>query len=77
MDGRHITYQKKTAEDILLTAFDKKVEFTFCLCGLYKTGEIAIPHHSDTVPTQKDHVYFLSPMGDPRVFEWNGKCLLY
>ena len=61
---------KWAAEDLLLTAFDKKVDFTFCLCGLYKTGEVAIPHHSDTVPTQKDLVFSVS-YGDPRVFEWN------
>ena len=60
---------KKAAERIVLKKLDKKVEFTFCLCGLYETGEITIPHHSDTVPTLKDIVFSIS-FGEPRLFEW-------
>jgi len=37
---------------------------------MYKNGRIAIPHHSDTVPRQKDLVVSIS-FGAPRVFEWN------
>tara|TARA_R110002020_G_scaffold176179_1_gene368268 strand:- start:7236 stop:7820 length:585 start_codon:yes stop_codon:yes gene_type:complete len=60
---------KRAAERIVLKELNKKVEFTFCLCGLYETGQIAIPHHSDTVPTLKDIVFSIS-FGEPRLFEW-------
>ena len=60
---------KHYAERIASTHFDREVIFTFCLCGRYETGQISIPHHSDTVPTQKDIVFSLS-FGCPRVFEW-------
>jgi len=60
---------KLFAEDIMITKFNKKVEFTFCLCGLYETGEVSIPHHSDTVPTLNDYVLGVS-FGAPRLLEW-------
>ena len=46
-----------------------EVDFNFCLCGLYKTGAISVPHHSDTVPTLEDVVVGVS-FGAPRVLEW-------
>ena len=47
----------------------RKIKFTFCLVGLYETGDACIPHHSDTVPTQKDVVLGVS-YGAPRILEW-------
>ena len=46
-----------------------KVEFTFCLCGLYEHSWDTIPHHSDTVPTLDDIVVGVS-FGAPRILEW-------
>jgi len=47
-----------------------KVEFTFCLCGLYEHSWDSIPHHSDTVPTLDDIVVGVS-FGAPRILEWH------
>lgn len=49
---------------------NRPIEFTFCLCGLYETGDDSIPHHSDTVPTLDDVVLGIS-FGGTRVLEWN------
>jgi len=46
-----------------------KVEFTFCLCGLYENSWDNIPHHSDTIPTLDDIVVGVS-FGAPRILEW-------
>jgi alkylated DNA repair dioxygenase AlkB len=59
---------KVAAEDVASRVFDKKIKFTFCLCGFYPDDK-GIPHHSDTVPTLDDVVVSLS-FGAPRVFAW-------
>ena len=61
---------KKRAEKIASEELGRKIKFTFCLCGLYPTGMVSVPHHSDTVPTLDDIVLSFS-FGAPRVFEWN------
>ena len=61
---------KIAAEKIASKEFKRDVEFTFCLCGLYETGDDSIPHHSDTIPTLQDVVLGIS-FGGTRVFEWN------
>tara|TARA_Y100001951_G_C11220699_1_gene228577 strand:- start:117 stop:698 length:582 start_codon:yes stop_codon:yes gene_type:complete len=60
------TKAEKWASEIM----NKPIEFTFCLCGLYETGDDSIPHHSDTIPTLQDVVLGIS-FGGTRVFEWN------
>lgn len=65
-----VAWFKKVAEHHASEELGRNVEFTFCLCGLYKTGEDSIPHHSDTVPTRDDVVFSIS-LGAARVFEWN------
>jgi alkylated DNA repair dioxygenase AlkB len=61
---------KWEVETLVFEELGRAIDFNFCLCGMYKTGRIAIPHHSDTVPRQKDLVVSVS-FGAPRVFEWN------
>ena len=61
---------KKRAEKIASEELGRKIKFTFCLCGLYKSGMVSVPHHTDTVPTLDDIVLSFS-FGAPRVFEWN------
>tara|TARA_R110000744_G_scaffold202965_2_gene321858 strand:+ start:2448 stop:3059 length:612 start_codon:yes stop_codon:yes gene_type:complete len=61
---------KDKAEEWASKLMDKPIEFTFCLCGLYETGDDYIPHHSDTVPTLDDVVLGIS-FGGTRVLEWN------
>ena len=61
---------KRLAEDIMQEKLKKEITFTFCLCGLYKTGDVSIPHHSDTLPTLNDYVLGIS-FGAPRILEWN------
>tara|TARA_R110002020_G_scaffold153432_5_gene332849 strand:+ start:262 stop:843 length:582 start_codon:yes stop_codon:yes gene_type:complete len=60
---------KSFLENMILEEYNRKINFTFCLCGLYKDGEVSIPHHSDTVPTQQDIVLGVS-YGAPRLLEW-------
>jgi len=60
---------KEKAEVWAAEIVGRKIKFTFCLCGLYKTGAISVPHHSDTVPTLEDVVVGVS-FGAPRVLEW-------
>jgi|TARA_R110002020_G_scaffold202084_7_gene405097 alkylated DNA repair dioxygenase AlkB len=60
---------KANCEEIASTIYDRKIEFTFCLCGLYKDDGKGIPYHSDTVPTLEDVVMSIS-FGGPRVFAW-------
>ena len=60
---------KSAAEALVYGCTDKKVNFTFCLCGLYQNGSVSIPHHSDTVPTLDDIVVSIS-FGSTRLFEW-------
>ena len=55
---------------LIYKELNKIVRFNFCLCGLYKTGETGIPHHSDTVPTENDLVVGVS-FGAARSMEWN------
>lgn len=59
---------KAAAEEVASKTFNKRVMFTFCLCGLYP-DEKGIPYHSDTVPTLNDVVVSIS-LGSPRVFNW-------
>tara|TARA_R100000005_G_C4875749_1_gene129912 strand:+ start:28 stop:609 length:582 start_codon:yes stop_codon:yes gene_type:complete len=66
---KNMEWIKQGAEELTKHATGQDVEFTFCLCGLYKNGRMGIPHHSDTVPTQKDLVVSIS-FGEPRVFQW-------
>ena len=61
---------KWEVETLVFEELGRAIDFNFCLCGMYKNGRIAIPHHSDTVPRQKDLVVSIS-FGAPRVFEWN------
>jgi alkylated DNA repair dioxygenase AlkB len=61
---------KTEAEDWASQILNESIEFTFCLCGLYESGDDNIPHHSDTVPTLQDVVLGIS-FGGARVFEWN------
>ena len=63
-------YIKTKAEDWASEIMNRPIEFTFCLCGLYETGDDSIPHHSDTVPTLDDVVLGIS-FGGTRVLEWN------
>jgi len=63
-------YIKTKAEEWASEIMERPIEFTFCLCGLYETGEVHVPHHSDTVPTLDDVVLGIS-FGGTRVFEWN------
>jgi|TARA_R110000824_G_scaffold354404_1_gene541525 alkylated DNA repair dioxygenase AlkB len=60
---------KWAVETLVFEELGRAIDFNFCLCGMYKNGRIAIPHHSDTVPRQKDLVVSIS-FGSPRVFEW-------
>jgi len=60
---------KWEVETLVFEKLGRAIDFNFCLCGMYKNGRIAIPHHSDTVPRQKDLVVSIS-FGAPRVFEW-------
>ena len=69
-DTDNMEFYKAVAEDLASHATGRKVKFTFCLCGLYKSGYVTIPHHSDTVPTLDDIVLSFS-FGAPRLFEWN------
>ena len=69
-DTDNMEFYKAVAEDLASHATGRKVKFTFCLCGLYKSGYVTIPHHSDTVPTLDDVVLSFS-FGAPRLFEWN------
>ena len=69
-DTDNMNFYKDIAEELASHATGRKVKFTFCLCGLYKSGYVTIPHHSDTVPTLDDIVLSFS-FGAPRVFEWN------
>ena len=69
-DTDNMNFYKDIAEELASHATGRKVKFTFCLCGLYKSGYVTIPHHSETVPTLDDVVLSFS-FGAPRVFEWN------
>ena len=69
-DTDNMEFYKAVAEDLASHTVGRKIKFTFCLCGLYKSGYGTIPHHSDTVPTLDDVVLSFS-FGAPRVFEWN------
>tara|TARA_R110000744_G_scaffold185392_1_gene304839 strand:+ start:298 stop:897 length:600 start_codon:yes stop_codon:yes gene_type:complete len=60
---------KNKAEKWASDVMGKPIKFTFCLCGLYETGDACVPHHSDTVPTLDDVVLGIS-FGGSRVFEW-------
>lgn len=62
-------YIKWNTESLVKAQIGKKVDFNFCLCGLYEEDGKGIPHHSDTVPTLDDIVVSLS-FGAPRIFEW-------
>lgn len=58
---------REWAEAVTTEVLQRDVNFTFCLAGLYPTGEDGIPFHSDTVPTLDDVVLSIS-LGAPRVF---------
>jgi len=60
---------KQVVEGMCSKIFEREVNFTFCLCGLYTDDGKGIPHHSDTVPTLDDIVVSTS-FGGPRVFTW-------
>ena len=60
---------KEVSEKIAGQELERDVKFTFCLAGLYATGNDGIPHHSDTVPTGRDIVFSIS-FGAPRTFHW-------
>ena len=61
---------KWAVETLVFEELGRAIDFNFCLCARYKIGNIAIPHHPDTVPRQKDLVVSIS-FGAPRVFEWS------
>lgn len=60
---------KMATELLIHKKLNRVVKFSFCLCGLYETGKMGIPHHSDTVPTLDDLVVGVS-FGAPRILEW-------
>ena len=60
---------KLATEILVYKELNKTVKFSFCLCGMYKTGKVFVPHHSDTVPTLDDYVVGVS-FGAPRILEW-------
>jgi|TARA_R110002020_G_scaffold155929_3_gene337367 alkylated DNA repair dioxygenase AlkB len=60
---------KEKAETWAAKIIGHQIKFTFCLCGLYETGDVMVPHHSDTVPKLTDHVLGIS-FGAPRILEW-------
>jgi len=60
---------KMATELLIYKKLNRVVKFSFCLCGLYETGKMGIPHHSDTVPTLDDLVVGVS-FGAPRILEW-------
>jgi len=60
---------KMATELLVYRKLNRVIKFSFCLCGLYETGKIGIPHHSDTVPTLDDLVVGVS-FGAPRILEW-------
>tara|TARA_R100000482_G_C5120783_1_gene145630 strand:- start:285 stop:869 length:585 start_codon:yes stop_codon:yes gene_type:complete len=62
-------YIRDNLQTLIKRELGKEVKFNFCLCGYYDNNGKGIPHHSDTVPTQKDLVASVS-FGSPRVFEW-------
>ena len=66
---RAVKLVKDKAEAWAESVLNKKVDFTFCLCGLYETGDDHVPHHSDTVPTLDDIVLGVS-FGGTRFLEW-------
>ena len=68
--SEYMSILKMATQLFVYKELNKIVKFNFCLCGLYKTGEIGIPHHSDTVPTEDDLVVGVS-FGAPRSMEWN------
>jgi len=69
-DTDNMEFYKDIAEELASHVVNRKVKFTFCLCGLYRSGMVSVPHHSDTVPNLGDIVLSFS-FGAPRVFEWN------
>ena len=60
---------KERSEALVSAELNRKIEFTFCLCGFYSKEGKGIPHHSDTVPTESDLVFSIS-LGAPRIMEW-------
>jgi alkylated DNA repair dioxygenase AlkB len=58
---------KQDVEKLVWRRLGIDKQFTFCLCGFYGTDGRGIPHHSDTVPTEKDLVVSIS-LGAPRIF---------
>ena len=60
---------KEMSEAFVSKELDKEINFTFCLCGFYSKEGKGVPHHSDTVPTNKDVVFSIS-LGAPRIMEW-------
>ena len=67
--SKNMLWIKQGAEEYTEKVTGREVEFTFCLCGLYKNGQVGIPYHSDTVPTEDDLVVSIS-FGEPRLFNW-------
>lgn len=70
-----MSWLRERLQKFVKEEYGREVEFTFCLCGLYKDGTVSIPHHSDTVPTRRDVVVGVS-YGAPRVLEWREYNLL-
>jgi alkylated DNA repair dioxygenase AlkB len=68
MDSSDAVNKSCSRRKVASKTFNKRVTFTFCLCGLYP-DEKGIPHHSDTVPTLNDVVVSIS-LGSPCVFNW-------
>tara|TARA_R110000824_G_scaffold140160_7_gene305839 strand:- start:7416 stop:7994 length:579 start_codon:yes stop_codon:yes gene_type:complete len=64
-----LLHEKSVAEAYVAKTLGREMKFTFCLCGLYETGEDSIPHHSDTVPTLDDIVMVIS-FGAPRLINF-------
>ena len=64
-----LLHEKSVAEAYVNQTLGRDLKFTFCLCGLYETGEEWIPHHSDTVPTLDDIVLSVS-FGAPRLINF-------
>tara|TARA_R100000482_G_C5125357_1_gene148388 strand:+ start:1042 stop:1626 length:585 start_codon:yes stop_codon:yes gene_type:complete len=64
-----IIYIRDNLQNLVKRELKREVDFNFVLCGYYDRKGKGIPHHSDTVPTQRDLVVSVS-FGSPRVFEW-------
>ena len=60
---------KEKAEAWSSEIIGRKIKFTFCLCGLYETGEDTIPHHLDGYFLKSETRRILLEDGDAYLFD--------